>query len=105
METCNGAMAVFRSQWKRGDSKLDPWRVCKNNQNIYNSTQNGCRVDVSPTDVSPTESSWMLRPLDKTPLDIVPLTDVSQPWTTSHIDGTMHEPHNAWVSRRKVGLN
>ncbi len=38
----------------------------------------GCRVDVSPTDVSPTENSWMLRPLD-----IVPLTDVSRPWTAS----------------------
>jgi hypothetical protein len=40
------------------------------------------------TDVSPTESSWMLRPLD-----IVPLTDVSQPWTASRMDRTTHGCH------------
>jgi hypothetical protein len=45
--------------------------------------QKSCRVDMSPTDVSLTENSWMLRPLNKAPIDIVSLTNVSRPWTAS----------------------
>ncbi len=55
---------------------------------------------MSPTDVSPTESSWMLRSLD-----IVPLTDVFRPWTSSCIDSTTHGPQNAWESRPVHGAS
>ncbi len=56
-----------------------------NSENVTVSTVR-CRIDVSPTDVSRPKILGCCAPWTKRPLDIVPLTDVSRPWTAPSME-------------------
>jgi hypothetical protein len=43
-------------------------------------------------------------PWTKRPLDTVPLTDVSQPWTASRMDRTTHGCHRKLLKNRYLGM-